>query len=223
MKSKAFFTGSLLMTLMGAVFLQGCRTYQPGVSSSRRTIFSTPKTTETAQPIPAKVTTASQPSGSASSIRPVSVQPRPVTPTATSATVRPVSATPVTRTMPSPRPVTPTVTSAVPAQPSREMNYRMYTVKSGDVAGRIANENGMTLKEFVELNNITNPNSLRVGQTVKIAAGRKPLSGRTPAVIPEERRGSRLLPMPVTHSGMTGMAPLPPSGRAFPAPAPSLP
>lgn len=47
-------------------------------------------------------------------------------------------------------------------------------------------------------------------------------AGRTPAVIPEERRGSRLLPMPVTHSGMTGMAPLPPSGRAFPAPEPSL-
>jgi len=56
--------------------------------------------------------------------------------------------------------------------------YRMYTVQKGDTAGTIANANGMTLAEFVKLNNLSDPNRLRVGQTVKVATGRPALSGR---------------------------------------------
>ena len=40
----------------------------------------------------------------------------------------------------------------------------------------IANSNGMTLAEFVKLNGLADPDKLRVGQTVKIAAAR-PASG----------------------------------------------
>ena len=51
----------------------------------------------------------------------------------------------------------------------------MYTVEVGDVAGAIANKHGMTLAEFVKLNNLSDPNHLRVGQTVKVAVGRHAL------------------------------------------------
>jgi len=54
--------------------------------------------------------------------------------------------------------------------------YRMYTVQAGDSAGMIANANGMTLAEFAKLNNLSDPNKLRVGQTVKIATGRPALA-----------------------------------------------
>ena len=56
--------------------------------------------------------------------------------------------------------------------------YRMYTVQKGDTAGTIANANGMTLAEFVKLNGLSDPNRLRIGQTVKVATGRPALSGR---------------------------------------------
>ena len=49
-------------------------------------------------------------------------------------------------------------------------------MKAGDSAGAIANSNGMTLAEFAALNNLSDPNKLRVGQTVKVAAGRSALA-----------------------------------------------
>ena len=52
----------------------------------------------------------------------------------------------------------------------------MYTVQAGDTAGTIANANGMTLAEFAKLNNLSDPNKLRIGQTVKIAVGRSALA-----------------------------------------------
>ena len=60
--------------------------------------------------------------------------------------------------------------AAAAAQGPATGGYRIYTVRSGDSAGAIANANGMTLADFAKLNNLSNPNMLRVGQTVKIAA-----------------------------------------------------
>ncbi len=60
-------------------------------------------------------------------------------------------------------------------------NYRIYTIQPGDSAGRIANANGMTLSEFTSLNNISDPNRIRVGQTVKVSVGRAPIASPAPA------------------------------------------
>lgn len=60
-------------------------------------------------------------------------------------------------------------------------NYKIYTVQPGDSAGRIANANGMTLSEFTALNNISDANLIRVGQTVKVAVGRTPIAAPAPS------------------------------------------
>ncbi|MBQ3810947.1 MAG: LysM peptidoglycan-binding domain-containing protein, partial [Kiritimatiellae bacterium] len=70
---------------------------------------------------------------------------------------------------PSPAPA-PAAASAAPA-------FETYKVKRGDVAGRIANSHGMTLKEFLETNGMTleQANKLREGSTVKVWAGQEAL------------------------------------------------
>lgn len=45
-----------------------------------------------------------------------------------------------------------------------------YTVKSGDNLGSIAQKFGMTLAQIVSLNNISDPNKIRVGQVLKVYA-----------------------------------------------------
>ncbi|MEI1423712.1 LysM peptidoglycan-binding domain-containing protein, partial [Bacillus cabrialesii] len=45
-----------------------------------------------------------------------------------------------------------------------------YTVKSGDNLGSIAQRFGMTLSEIQILNNISNPDKIQVGQTLKVYA-----------------------------------------------------
>ncbi|MEI1419956.1 muramidase family protein, partial [Bacillus cabrialesii] len=45
-----------------------------------------------------------------------------------------------------------------------------YTVKSGDNLGSIAQRFGMTLSEIQSLNNISNPDKIQVGQTLKVYA-----------------------------------------------------
>lgn len=45
---------------------------------------------------------------------------------------------------------------------------RTYTVVKGDTLTRIANKFGTTVKKLCELNNISNPNLIKVGQVLKI-------------------------------------------------------
>jgi LysM repeat protein len=47
----------------------------------------------------------------------------------------------------------------------------MITVQSGDTLTKIANETGMTVEGLQSLNNITNPNMIKVGQQLKISEG----------------------------------------------------
>ncbi len=47
-------------------------------------------------------------------------------------------------------------------------NHTEYIVKSGDTASAIANQLGVDLDELIDANNITNPNSLEVGQILYI-------------------------------------------------------
>lgn len=190
MKTNLSLFGSVSALLVATVFLQGCRTYQPGVST-RRTLFSSPEQsyTPSAQPAPAAVHTApaavkSAPetatpvsSPKAASFAPVAVGPKQSSAAPSVQPARPVqpSATAVVPVVP--------VSPAVSSQPVHTLNYKIHTVQPGEFAGKIANDNGMTLKEFTELNKLSDPNRLRVGQTVKVAVGRKALAAgpATPA------------------------------------------
>lgn len=60
---------------------------------------------------------------------------------------------------------------------SSSSNYS-YTVRSGDSLSGIASSHGISVAELSRLNNISNPNHIRVGQTLKIRGGVKVNSGR---------------------------------------------
>lgn len=51
-----------------------------------------------------------------------------------------------------------------------------YTVKSGDCLSVIANSNGVRTKELAELNGLKPDAQVRIGQKLKVPAGRKPFS-----------------------------------------------
>jgi LysM repeat protein len=46
---------------------------------------------------------------------------------------------------------------------------KVYTVKSGDTLGAIAKRNKTTVAALKRLNNISNPNMIRVGQKIKLS------------------------------------------------------
>ena len=190
MKTNLSLFGSVSALLVATVFLQGCRTYQPGVST-RRTLFSSPEQsyTPSAQPAPAAVRTAPaavksapEPATPVSSPKAASFAPVAVGPKQSSAVPSVQPARPVQPSATAVVPVVP-VSPAVSSQPVHTLNYKIHTVQPGEFAGKIANDNGMTLKEFTELNKLSDPNRLRVGQTVKVAVGRKALAAgpATPA------------------------------------------
>jgi LysM repeat protein len=56
----------------------------------------------------------------------------------------------------------------------------LYTVQSGDTLGRIAQRFNTTVAELVRLNNITNPDALKVGQQLKVPGA----GGAAPAAQP---------------------------------------
>lgn len=190
MKTNLSLFGSVSALLVATVFLQGCRTYQPGVST-RRTLFSSPEQsyTPSAQPAPAAVRTAPaavksapEPATPVSSPKAASFAPVAVGPKQSSSAPSVQPARPVQPSATAVVPVVP-VSPAVSSQPVHTLNYKIHTVQPGEFAGKIANDNGMTLKEFTELNKLSDPNRLRVGQTVKVAVGRKALAAgpATPA------------------------------------------
>lgn len=191
MKTNLSLFGSVSALLVATVFLQGCRTYQPGVST-RRTLFSSPEQsyTPSAQPAPAAVHTAPaavksapEPATPVSSPKAASFAPVAVGPKQSSSAPSVQPARPVQPSATAVVPVVP-VSPAVSSQPVHTLNYKIHTVQPGEFAGKIANDNGMTLKEFTELNKLSDPNRLRVGQTVKVAVGRKALAAGPAAPAP---------------------------------------
>jgi len=60
--------------------------------------------------------------------------------------------------------IAPSPSPAVAAAPS----FRLYTVKSGDTLGAIATTFNTTVSAIMNLNNISDPRSLRIGQVLKI-------------------------------------------------------
>lgn len=61
-------------------------------------------------------------------------------------------------------------------------SYGTYTVKSGDTLSSIANRHNISVSELNRLNNISNPNHIRVGQTLRIKGGAKVSSGSSKSV-----------------------------------------
>lgn len=55
-----------------------------------------------------------------------------------------------------------------PTEAPESSGYTEYTVKEGDTLSGIANANGMASKELADYNNITNPESLQIGQVLRI-------------------------------------------------------
>ena len=57
-----------------------------------------------------------------------------------------------------------------PAPPANGQNAAEYAVQSGDTLGKIAQEYGTAVEELAAYNNMSDPASLQIGQTIKIPA-----------------------------------------------------
>lgn len=176
----------LLSALAAASLLAGCRTTQ--TNHARRGLLAGSETGR--RPRIARPAAAAKPVAAPPPATPALVVERPLVPEPQ----EPAPQAPVVRDMQSGRIVppvhdvpmwaTPAATpepapprSAAPAAPAATV-LQSYTVKAGDVAGRIANSHGMTLKEFLDANGMTmdQAGKLRVGQTVQVWSGAAPLA-----------------------------------------------
>jgi LysM repeat protein len=120
-----------------------------------------------------------------------------------------------------------------PAPPKKEMAYdyglpapekkstgTTYTVVSGDSLGAIAKAHGIPTATLQKANGMTDPNSLRVGQKLKIPAGASKQTPSKPTVTQTPTK-----PKPAAPNPGTGVAyePKPPTPPTAPSPAPSQP
>lgn len=107
--------------------------------------------------------------------------------------VPPAPKAPVAGSTPTVTPTAPPVAPVVPTAPTvPTAGAGTYSVVAGDSLSKIAQKNGMTLQQLVALNpEITNPNLIRVGQTVKLGAGgnmNTPTSKAPVTLTPEQVR-----------------------------------
>jgi LysM repeat protein len=79
-------------------------------------------------------------------------------------------APPPTLAAPTATPVPPTVVPTPVASPTPR-GARTYTVQPGDELKNIAADEGVSIWTIISANDIPNPDSLRVGQVLKIPAG----------------------------------------------------
>ena len=148
------------------------------------------------QPQPA----VQQPKPVAAQPQPVVAQPQPTAPVRPGPTAygsapsrvpmfEPAPAQPVAQPQPAaqPQPVAQPQSQPAAVQAPAAPTFGTYKVKRGDVAGRIANSHGMTLKEFLDANNMTleQANKLREGVNVKVWSNQEPLKAG-PAVRPAQ-------------------------------------
>ncbi len=69
-------------------------------------------------------------------------------------------------------PIVTTTSSTLPPTTPPELAERIfYTIKRGDTLQQIANSFSVTVQSIIELNGITNPDSIAAGQTVEIPTG----------------------------------------------------
>ena len=67
--------------------------------------------------------------------------------------------------------VTTTSSTLPPTTPPEQAERIFYTIKRGDTLQLIANAFGVTVDSIIDLNGITNPDSIAAGQTVEIPTG----------------------------------------------------
>ncbi|MBQ9727751.1 MAG: LysM peptidoglycan-binding domain-containing protein [Kiritimatiellae bacterium] len=183
---------ALLSALAAAALLAGCRTTQAnhprrGVLSRGSSEAAPTRVRVGARPAavqPVSGTLAERPLGAERPLvaqpRPVVAQPQPVVaqPQPVAAQPQPVVAQPQpVAAQPQPVAAQPQPVAAQPQAPAAPA-FATYTVKRGDVAGRIANSHGMTLKEFCEANGMTleQAGKIRENQKVKVWSGAAPLA-----------------------------------------------
>jgi len=63
---------------------------------------------------------------------------------------------------------TPAPTPAPAAAPAKRTTYSEYTVKKGDILFNLAKAHGVTVAEILSINTIKNPDSLMVGEVIRI-------------------------------------------------------
>lgn len=106
----------------------------------------------------------------------------------------PVTITPVPERPAPPRErVRPPVT---PERPVIDIEYKEYVVKSGDVLSRIAVRTGVSLAEVMELNKLSDPDKIYVGQTLLLPPHAQL---DAPAPQPREDRPARPVPEDGVH------------------------
>jgi lipoprotein NlpD len=118
-------------------------------------------------------------------------------------------------------PAPPPTPSAVPGPAAREPDWRppTYTVKRGDTLQAIALEHGLDYRELAAWNAIENPNLIRVGQVLQLAAPGDPRLAQA-----EPGSGVTTAPLrsapPVVEARPATPAPVAPPAPAVAAPAP---
>jgi len=78
------------------------------------------------------------------------------------------TSSPTASPTPTAAPATPSPTPTSTPTPSPAPTPLTYTVRSGDTLSRIANQHGTTVAAIVDLNGITDPSRLRIGQVLLI-------------------------------------------------------
>ena len=152
------------------------------------TVAETPLVPENPQPAAVRTQPAAtwtQPA--AVQAQPVAAQARPI---AHAVPDVPMWTTPPAAAEPAPAPVSAPVAAPAATTPETTV-YETYVVKRGDVAGRIANSHGMTLKEFMEANGMTleQAGKLRENQKVNVWKNGQPLAAG-PAASPAQTAAS---------------------------------
>lgn len=82
--------------------------------------------------------------------------------------------------------------------PSATFELTAYKVKSGDTLGTIAQQFDLTIADLLAVNDIPDPDTLSIGQTIYIPPGPIPTATRTPKPSPTEEITPTLTPRP-TH------------------------
>jgi lipoprotein NlpD len=116
---------------------------------------------------------------------------------------------PVVERSPAPKPAPVEVARTPVAPPAPEPDWRpqTHTVKRGDTLHQIALDYGLDYRELAAWNNVENPNLIRVGQVLRLAAPGEP--GAVPA-----GPGVTVTPLGVTPPVVAGDARTPPPAAA---------
>lgn len=127
----------------------------------------------------------------------VAAPANPATPAQPAIGSNQLNVAPVTNPVPAAAPAAPAKVPAAPAPALTRLDGMKatngnYTTKGGDTLGQIAAANGKSVAHLASVNGIGNPNTIRVGMTLKMDGPPKPRSSPSPAAsgAPQASSGS---------------------------------